>query len=86
MVFRGSPNEAASAPRGPWKGIAKGGEVHSPSAPAVAAGGSPPREVVDNEMLGLIRAMRSELDAAPVAQPKLSADEIRPWCSEEVVP
>ena len=73
LLFGGSPSEAALAPRGPWKGIAKGGEVHSPSAP-VAAGAEGLHPARLSTTRGL-RAMRSEWDAAPVAQPKLSTDE-----------
>jgi hypothetical protein len=80
LSFGGSPADAAAAasgPRGPWRNIAKGGEVDSPSAQVAAGGGSPSREVVDTEILGLIRAMRTQMDA-PVAAPQknLSADEI----------
>lgn len=37
LTFGGSPADAAAAasgPRGPWKNIAKGGVVHSPSEEA----------------------------------------------------
>ena len=80
LSFGVSPAEAAaavSAPRAPWKGIAKGGEVDSPSAPAAASARSPPREVLDMQMLELIRDMRYQIKTPAAApQKNLTADEM----------
>ena len=79
---KASPHGAAAAalgPRGPGVKIAAGGAADSPSARVAADGGvspprSPAREAVDVEMLGLIRAVQSQMKGH---QSKiLSADEI----------